>query len=95
MPTVVLLYAIIPFLAIPQGLSIANIGALISKSVSPGKQGAALGINGSLIALSGGIIPIVAGVGSGVIGLNAPFVVGGLCILWAWSILFFTKRKAA
>ena len=95
MPTVILLYAIVPFLAIPQGLSIANIGALISKSVSPGKQGAALGINGSLIALSGGIIPIVAGVGSGVIGLNAPFVVGGLCILWAWSILFFSKRRAA
>jgi DHA1 family tetracycline resistance protein-like MFS transporter len=94
-PTVVLLYIAIPFLAVPQGLSIANIGALISKSVSPEKQGAALGINGSLIALSGGVIPIIAGVGSGAIGLSAPFVVGGLCILWAWSILFFAKRKAA
>jgi DHA1 family tetracycline resistance protein-like MFS transporter len=95
MPTVLLLYAVIPFFAVPQGLSIANIGALISKSVSPEKQGAALGINGSLIALSGGVIPIIAGVGSGAIGLNAPFVVGGLCILWAWSILFFAKRKTA
>jgi DHA1 family tetracycline resistance protein-like MFS transporter len=95
MPTVVLLYGVIPFLAIPQGLSIANIGALISKSVSAEKQGAALGINGSLIALSGGIIPIIAGVGSGVIGLSAPFVVGGVCVLIAWGILLFSNKRAA
>jgi DHA1 family tetracycline resistance protein-like MFS transporter len=94
-PNVTWLYLLIPFLAIPQGLSIANIGALISKSVSPEKQGAALGINGSLIALSQGVIPILAGVGSGVIGLQAPFVIGGLSILFAWSILFFFKRKSA
>ncbi len=95
MPNVVWLYCLIPFLAIPQGLSIANIGALISKSVSPEKQGAALGINGSLIALSQGVIPLLAGVGSGVIGLQTPFIVGGLSILSAWSILFFFKRKNA
>ncbi len=95
LPTVVWLYLLIPFLAVPQGLSIANIGALISKSVSPEKQGAALGINGSLIALSQGIIPIIAGIGSGLVGLQAPFVVGGFCVLFAWSILFFFKRKSA
>ena len=43
MPSLVLLYAIIPILAIPNGLSMANIGALISKSVSADRQGAALG----------------------------------------------------
>src|SRR5262249_39749753 len=93
LPSVVWLYLIAPFVAIPQGLSIANMSALISKSVGADKQGAALGINGSLIALSGGIIPILAGVGSGIIGLNAPFVVGGMCVLWAWSILFFSKQR--
>jgi hypothetical protein len=87
------LYLIAPFVAIPQGLSIANMSALISKSVSAEKQGVAFGINGSLTALSGGIIPILAGVGSGTIGLNAPFVVGGMCVLWAWSILFFSKQR--
>jgi DHA1 family tetracycline resistance protein-like MFS transporter len=93
MPTVVLLYAIIPFLAIPQGLSIANMSALISHSVGAGKQGAALGINGSLIALSAGVIPIIAGAGSGAVGLSAPFVVGGICVLWAWSLIFFSKKN--
>ncbi|HEV8677302.1 MAG TPA: hypothetical protein VN701_00495, partial [Candidatus Paceibacterota bacterium] len=86
--------AMIVFLAVPQGLSIAVLSALISKSVSPEKQGAALGINGSLIALSGGVVPILAGVGSGIVGLSAPFIVGGLCVLWAWSLLILSKKSA-
>jgi len=94
LPTVFSLYAMIVFLAVPQGLSIAVLSALISKSVSPEKQGAALGINGSLIALSGGVVPILAGVGSGIVGLSAPFIVGGLCVLWAWSLLILSKKSA-
>lgn len=95
LPSALWLYAFIPLIAIPQGLSFANIGALISKSVSSDKQGAALGINGSLIALSQGLIPLLAGVGSGLVGLSAPFVVGSFVIVFAWSILFFFKRKSA
>ncbi len=94
-PNVMWLYLLIPFIAIPQGLSIANIGALISRSVSPEKQGAALGINGSLIAFSQGVIPILAGVGSSVVGLSAPFVVGGIFVFSAWLVLFLSKRKTA
>lgn len=88
MPNTAFIYALIPLIAIPQGLSMANMQALISKSVSSEKQGAALGINGSLMALSQGVIPLVAGVGSGVIGLQAPFIVGGLLIAAAWYVLF-------
>lgn len=80
-------YFLIPFLAIPNGLISANMGSLISKSVSANKQGAALGINGSLIALSQGVIPFVAGVGSGVLSLNMPFLTGGALIFVAWYIL--------
>lgn len=88
MPNVIALYALIPFLAIPQGLSIANMGALISKSVSADKQGAALGINGSLMALSQGVMPIIAGAGSGVAGLHAPFIAGAILVFAAWANLF-------
>lgn len=95
LPSALWLYVFIPLIAIPQGLSFANIGALISKSVSSEKQGAALGINGSLIALSQGLIPLLAGVGSGLVGLSTPFVVGSFVIVFAWSILFFFKRKSA
>jgi predicted MFS family arabinose efflux permease len=88
------LFLLIPIMAVPQGLAFANISALVSKSVSPDKQGAALGINGSLMALAQGIIPLAAGLGSGVIGLTAPFVAGALMIMAAWLVLKQTHRRA-
>lgn len=88
------LYILIPLMAIPQGLVFASISALISKSVSEHKQGAALGINGSLMALAQGIIPLIAGAGTGLIGLTAPFVAGGFLIMSAWSVLYSAKRIA-
>ncbi len=72
----------------------ANMGALVSKSVSAKKQGAALGINGSLMALSQGIIPITAGVVSGIFGIRAPFIVGSLLVVWAWLTLFVFLRRS-
>lgn len=93
MPTIQYLYVLMPILAIPNGLSMANMGALVSKSVSADRQGAALGINGSLMALSQGVVPLAAGFLSGTIGLQAPFVIGGLLVLSSWSALFvFLKR---
>lgn len=93
-PSIGVLYAIIPLLAIPNGLSMANMGALVSKSVSADRQGAALGINGSLMALSQGLIPLFAGVFSGALGIQAPFIAGASLVVLAWLILFvFLKRK--
>ncbi len=85
------LYALIPIMAIPQGLAFANLTALISKSVSAEKQGAALGINASVMALTQGIIPLVAGVATSFIGLTSPFVAGALLIMCAWLVI---KRSA-
>jgi DHA1 family tetracycline resistance protein-like MFS transporter len=91
-PSSPLLYMLIPFIAIPQGLSIANMGSLISKSVSAEKQGAALGINGSLFALAQGVIPVMAGLGSGTIGIQAPFLAGGILVVLAWANLFIFSK---
>lgn len=92
-PSVFLLYALAPLLSIPNGLSMANMSALVSKSVSSQRQGAALGINGSLMALSQGIIPITAGAFSGLLGIRAPFIAGALLVVMAWFMLFvFLKR---
>lgn len=88
------LFLLIPIMAVPQGLAFANISSLVSKSVSPDKQGAALGINGSLMALAQGIVPLIAGVGTGVIGLTSPFVAGGIIIMLAWFILWNARRRA-
>lgn len=92
MPSGLFLYALIPLVAVPQGLSMANMTALVSKSVSADKQGAALGINGSLLALAQGVIPLAAGFGSSLIGIAAPFIAGGLVVLAAWGTLFLAKK---
>lgn len=94
LPSAAILYIIMPFIAVPQGLSMANIQSLVSKSVSPEKQGAALGINSSLLALAQGVIPLAGGLGSGLIGITAPFITGGLFILAAWAVLFSSQKRA-
>jgi len=92
-PSIPLLYLLMPIVAISNGLSMANMVALISKGISPEKQGAALGINGSLMALSQGLIPLLAGLGAGIGGIKWPFIAGSLCVFCAWCILFFPQMK--
>ena len=84
MPTLLFQYTLIPFIAVPQGLSMANLGALLSTSVSKEKQGVALGINGSLSAFSQGIVPLLGGIIAGLLGVRFPFLVGGISTLYAW-----------
>lgn len=88
MPTLVACYILLPFIAIPQGLSLANMTALISKSVSPSKQGAALGINGSLQALAQGAVPLVATFAAALFGLYMPYLLAGIFIAFSWKVLF-------
>ncbi len=89
------MYIILPLVAIGNGLTMANMTALVSKGVSPQKQGAALGINGSLLALSQGIAPLVAGIGSGFLGIMAPLFTGSFLIVCAWVVLIFFALKRA
>jgi predicted MFS family arabinose efflux permease len=93
MPSMAFVYAIMPIIAIGNGLSIANLGGLISKSVSAEKQGAALGVNGSLGALGNSAAPIIAGLASGPLGIAAPFIFGALLVLSSWVRLFVIGRK--
>jgi len=92
MPSAALFLAFIPLVAVPHALSLANIPALVSRSVSADKQGAALGINASLIALANGSAPIVMGVGSGLLGVHMPFVTAAFFVLASWCALFFPRR---
>ena len=92
MPSLIYMYVILPFIAVPQGLSMANMNALISKSVSPQKQGAALGINASLSALARGIVPALAGGITALLGISFPYIVAGMCMLFAWQNLFFKRQ---
>ncbi len=93
MGTMVHQYILLPFIAIPQGLSMATMSSLISKSVSEEKQGMALGINGSLSAFAQGVVPLLTGVIIAIIGISTPYFIAGLCIIAAWRNLFLRKRK--
>jgi len=87
------MYLFIPLVAVPQGLSMANMQALVSRSVSAEKQGVALGINGSLLAFSSGVIPLIAGFTSGLIGVELPFLVGGALVTLSWLVLFVWQGR--
>ncbi len=93
LPSMALVYAILPIIAIGNGLSVANVGALISKGVSADKQGAALGINGSLMALGNGVAPIVAGAISAWLSIAAPFFLGAFFVSCAWLVLFGLRKS--
>jgi MFS transporter, DHA1 family, tetracycline resistance protein len=93
MNTLLHMYLVVPLVAVGNGLTLANMTALISKGVSPQKQGAALGINGSLLALAQGIAPLVAGVGSSVLGVTTPFFIGSFLIVGAWTLLFILMPR--
>jgi DHA1 family tetracycline resistance protein-like MFS transporter len=94
MPTAPLFLLFIPLVAVPHAITQASIPALISRSVSPYNQGAALGINSSLLALAFTISPILMGVSSGLFGLQAPFVITALFMYGAWSVLSFGKEPS-
>jgi DHA1 family tetracycline resistance protein-like MFS transporter len=93
MPSAFWLYVLLPVLAVPQGLSFANLGALVSKSVSAEKQGAALGINGSLMAFAQGVIPVFGGVIIAFVGLNPSFILGAMLIFASWGVLFLGAKR--
>ncbi len=94
-PSAPWLYVAMPFIAVSQGLTMANLTSLVSKSVSAERQGAALGINGSLMALAQGVVPLIAGIGTGLVGIATPLIVGGLLVLVAWTVLFIFPRSYA
>ncbi len=90
-PHEAILYAIMPLMTASFALVSTSIPALVSKGVSMERQGAALGINGSLQALSQAIAPLIAGVLSGVLGLTAAFIIGGICVFISFSIVYYNR----
>ena len=91
-PQAVLLYAVIPLMAIPQGISMANLTAILSKHVSAESQGRVMGINGSLSAFSQGAIPLVAGFMAAEISIPATLVAGSLFFFIAWWVLYTHEK---
>lgn len=86
------LFCVMPFLAICNGLTMANSRALLSNSADASSQGEVMGIGDSLSALAMTIPPVLSGI-LVTIDLRLPTLVAGVTVLVAWAcfVLWFTK----
>lgn len=87
------LYISMPFFASSFALVSTGVPALVSKYAGPERQGAALGINSSLQALAQATAPLMAGFASGMLGFTTSFVIGSLCVVISFLIVFTRTRK--
>ena len=89
------LYAIVPFVAVFQGLSQPNATAIASGLATQEEQGEILGINQSITSLGQAIPPIVAGIITS-ININLPIAVGATATLLAWAMFMIlcVRNKA-
>ncbi len=89
------LLLVAPFIAIFNGLTLANATALVSKSVGPEIQGEVLGIDSSVQALAQSVPAIISGYVA-TLGINMPVIVGGATIIVGGFIfnIFYRDRKS-
>lgn len=88
------IYAIVPFIAIFQGLTQPNSTAIVSNQVDSKTQGEILGINQSVQSLAQAIPPIIAGFVTS-INLSLPILLGALSVGIGWVIFkaFYVESK--
>lgn len=87
------LYLIAPFLAISNGLSLANLTSLVSRSASAEIQGEVLGVGASVSALAISIPPLLAGFLAALIAPEAPLAAASAFIfLAALNFIAFYRR---
>ena len=83
-----------PFFAIFNGLSMANLTSLVSRSAGKEIQGEILGINASVQALAQTIPPILSGFIAANIGARVPIFVSGFTVILAGIVfVIFYRRK--
>ena len=81
------LYLTIPFFTLFNGLTMANMSSLVSRSAEPGKQGQAMGISSSVASLAQVPASILLGYITSSITSSQPLVVAAACI-YTGGILF-------
>ncbi len=81
--TPIMLFSIIPFLSIFQGLSFPNLTAIVSNETGEESQGEGLGLNQSVHSMGQIFPPVIAGF-IAVVHPALPIAVGSGCLLLAW-----------
>ena len=85
-PSPIWLFLIAPISSTFNGLSLANMGGLLSRSVPPQVQGEILGIGSSIQALANSFPPLLGGFFAASFAPEAPVVAAGLTMLMAWVV---------
>jgi MFS transporter, DHA1 family, tetracycline resistance protein len=85
-PSPLWLVAIAPISSTFNGLSLANMGGLLSRSVPPHVQGEILGIGSSIQALANSLPPLLGGFVAASFEPEAPVFAAGLTMLVAWVV---------
>lgn len=88
---VIWIYAIIPFVAVLQGLTQPNSTAIVSGLCDRRSQGQILGINQSVTSLGQAVPPIIAGFVTA-ININLPTLFAAGATLLAWLVFTTVKR---
>ncbi len=88
------IFLIAPFSSTFNGLSMANMGGLLSRSVPPSKQGEILGIGSSIQALAQALPPLGAGFVAASLTPEAPVLAAALTMLLAWVVFTVMYRSA-
>lgn len=92
------LLLIAPFFAVMNGLTQANLSALISRNADPAAQGGALGIAASVQALAGAIPPLLSGYAAARLSIEAPILIASAIILASWVyflVAYLPRRREA
>lgn len=87
------LYILVPFFAIANGLTQANMPGLISRLASDDEQGEILGISASVQALSQIAPPIVSGFIAARFDSGAPIAASAFVIFFAWIAFVMFYRE--
>jgi len=91
-PSPMWLLFIAPISSTFNGLSLANMGGLLSRSVKPQVQGEILGIGASIAALANSIPPLIGGFFAASFAPEAPVLAAGLTMLMAWALFVLLFR---
>lgn len=78
-----ILYMIIPFISLFQGLSFVNMTALVSDETGEESQGEGLGLSQSVQSMGQIFPPVIAGF-IAAIDANLPIIIGSVCLFIAW-----------
>src|SRR4029077_4416780 len=92
-PSPLWLMAVVPLSSTFNGLSLANMGGLLSRSVPPQVQGEILGIGSSIQALANALPPLMGGFFAASLATEVPVLAASLTMFAAWLVFTILYRR--